>query len=70
MKLKYTGESFYSGFGLTKDKTYECLGIELNMLRIIDDEEEDYLYPANIGWEIIEDKDGELKTLLNNVKGA
>lgn len=64
MRLKYTGKSFYSGFGLTKGKTYECLGIELNMLRIIDDEGEDYLYPADIGWEIIEDNTGELKEII------
>jgi len=37
------GESW--GISLTKDKVYDCLGVEPPFLRIIDDTEEDYLYP-------------------------
>jgi len=65
MKVKYIGESFYNGFGLTKNKTYECIEIEKDMLRIIDDEGEDYLYNANPkDWEIKQDKDGQLEKVL------
>lgn len=42
-KVKYIGESW--GISLTKDKVYDCLGVEPPFLRIIDDTEEDYLYP-------------------------
>ena len=42
-KVKYIGESFV--ISLTKNKVYDCLGIEPPFLRIIDDTEEDYLYP-------------------------
>lgn len=42
-KVKYIGESW--GISLTKNKVYDCLGIEPPFLRIIDDTEEDYLYP-------------------------
>lgn len=64
MKVKYLGENVYNGFGLTQGKTYECLNIEGDWLRIIDDEGEDYLYPASLQWEIIEDKDNRLKNIL------
>lgn len=65
MKVKYLGESFYNGFGLTKNKIYKCIDIEDNWLRIIDDEGEDYLYVASSqDWEIIEDKDNKLKNIL------
>ena len=50
MKLKYKGESFYNGFGLTKNRIYKCIGIEDEFFRIIDDEREDYLYPINFDW--------------------
>ena len=66
MKVRYVGESFHGGFGLTNGKVYECLGVEGPFLRVIDDSEEDYLYsathPAPIHppgpggrWEIVED---------------
>ena len=47
MKVKYIGESFGAGAGLTNDVVYECLGVEDGgdfgpMLRIIDDEGPDY----------------------------
>lgn len=57
MKVKFIGESFYTGTGLTNGKVYECLGVEYGLLRIIDDEglayweleegeKEGYLYSA------------------------
>lgn len=76
MKVKYVGESFYNGFGLTNGKTYECVGIDYadKTLSIIDDEEEESIYsidnpsPAdgsNSGgkWEIIDDPDGLLEEM-------
>ncbi len=32
---------------LTNGNIYDCLGIELDCCRIIDESEEDYLYPIN-----------------------
>lgn len=58
MKVRYLGETFGGGYcGLTGGKIYECLGVELGWLRIIDDEglaywekadneKEGYLYNA------------------------
>ena len=69
MKLRYLGESFYNGFGLTKNKIYKCIGIEDNFFRIIDDEGEDYLYPISDElWEIIEDKDNKLAFAIKDYK--
>lgn len=50
MKVKYVGESFFPGSGLTDGIIYECLGVEDGgdfgpMLRIIDDEGGNY--PGN-----------------------
>lgn len=77
MKVKYIGETFGGGYtGLTNGKVYECIGIEYDLLRIIDDEGEDYLYsskspgPLNGSsptgrWEIVEDdQSGTLKRLI------
>ena len=69
MKVKYIGKSF-GVEGLTNGKTYECIGIEDGMLRIIDDSGEDYLYsalqpsslenPELFGkWEIVEDNENK-----------
>ena len=44
MKVKYIGESFYDGLGLTNGKTYKVLEEDGPFYRIIDDSEEDYLY--------------------------
>ena len=67
MKVRYKGPTFGGGvLGLTDGKTYECTGIEYDLLRIIDDEGEDYLYSASapaplngetkpVKWEIVED---------------
>ena len=39
MKVRYKGPTFGGGFlGLTDGKTYECVGVEYDLLRIIDDE--------------------------------
>lgn len=43
-KLKYIGKDFF--LSLTNGKIYNCVGVDHGMLRIVDDEGEDYLYPA------------------------
>lgn len=45
MKVKYIGKSF-GVEGLTNGKEYEVIAIEQDMLRVIDDSGEDYLYSA------------------------
>ena len=45
MKLRYVGESFYNGFGLTNGKIYEAWEEDADYYRVIDDSGEDYLYP-------------------------
>ena len=42
MKVRYKGETDVS---LTANKIYEVLSIEDGLYRIVDDTEEDYLYP-------------------------
>lgn len=77
MKVRYVGPTFgYGAFGLTSNKVYECISVEYGLLRIIDDEEEDYLYspinPAPLDrsspggkWEIIEDdENGTLRKAI------
>lgn len=65
MKVRYIGESFGIE-GLTDGKVYEVIAIEQDMLRVIDDSGEDYLYsitkPSSLEdankcgkWEIVED---------------
>lgn len=80
MKLKYIGESFYSGEGLTNGNVYNCLGVEGEMLRVIDDSGEDYLYDSmNPGpldgsseggsWEVVEDDaEGTIKAFIEALK--
>ena len=75
MKVRYVGISFGVD-SLTDGKIYECVGIELPFIRIIDDSGEDYLYSASIPndlidsdkkgrWEIVEDdENGSLKTAI------
>ncbi len=69
MKVKYIGESFGIE-GLTNERIYDVIAIEDNMLRIIDDSGEDYLYsvttPCSLEdnskcgkWEIVEDNEKE-----------
>ena len=50
MKVKYIGETYGD---LINEKAYECLGIEFECYRIIDESDEDYLYPID-EFEIIE----------------
>lgn len=65
MKLRYIGQTFYHGLGLTNGKVYEATE-DHGMYRVIDDEEEDYLYSMtepgppdgstpNGRWEIVEE---------------
>lgn len=55
MKVKYHGES--SPVGLIDEKDYEVISIEGEWYRIVDETEEDYLYPPEC-FEIIEPDDG------------
>lgn len=76
MKVKYIGKSFGIE-GLTNNRIYEVIAIENDMLRIIDDSGEDYLYsaikPASLEnkelcgrWEIIEDNENnDLNKIIN-----
>ena len=79
-KLKYIGESFGVD-GLTDNKIYDCIGISSDgeMLSIVDDSEENYMYslsnprPADGSskggvWEIYEIYDKNLKELLSTQK--
>lgn len=79
-KLKYVGESF-GVEGLTSDKIYNCVGydIETRLLSIVDDSEENYMYPIDNPkpldgsskggkWEIIEIYDEKLKDILSTQK--
>ena len=45
-KVKYLGGEWEGEPSVIKGKTYKCLGIEDGWYRIIDEEDEDYLYPA------------------------
>lgn len=39
MKVRYIGDTFGGGYcGLTNGKVYECIGVEMGFLRLIDDE--------------------------------
>jgi hypothetical protein len=51
MKVKYNGES---GVSLTNGKEYDVISVEDSWFRIVDDTEEDYLYPPE-EFEIIEE---------------
>ncbi len=79
MKLKYIGESF-GAMSLTNGKVYRCLSIkpEMDMLKIIDDSGEDYIYPIinprpldekskGGKWEIVEDKNDKLKKAFESL---
>ena len=52
MKVKFLGES--DPLVLTHDKVYEVISIEYTWYRIVDETEEDYLYPPN-AFEIVEE---------------
>ena len=79
MKVRYVGETFFDGDGLTDGAVYTCLGVEGPFLRIIDGSGEDYLYyakrpgPTNPSegrggkFEIVEDDEkGSLKAAIVN----
>ena len=51
MRVKYIGES--ENRVLTNGKIYDVVGIEKGWYRVVDDSNEDYLYPPQI-FEIIE----------------
>ena len=51
MKVKYIKETV--PLCLTKDKIYEVLSIEKGWYRVVDDTDEDYLYPPEI-FEVVE----------------
>lgn len=51
MKVKYIGQS---GVSLTNGKIYEVLSVEETWYRLIDDTDEDYLFPPDV-FEIVEE---------------
>ena len=53
MKVKYIGSVECSD--LTYGNIYECLGQELDCYRVIDESEEDYLYPT-FEFEVVEEQ--------------
>lgn len=78
MKVKYIGESF-GVEGLTNGNIYEVIAIEDNMLRVIDDSGEDYLYsiikPCSLEssnkcgkWEIVEDNENRDLEKVNYIQ--
>ena len=50
MKVKYTGETDVS---LTNGKEYDVIAVESGWFRIVDDTEEDYIFPPD-QFEVIE----------------
>lgn len=55
MKVKYLGETSF--LELTHDKIYKVLSVEKDWYRIVDDTDEDHLYPPE-EFEIVEPNDG------------
>ncbi len=53
MKVKYIGE-ISDPMELINGKIYECLGREKDRYRVIDETDEDYLYPVE-EFEIVEE---------------
>lgn len=52
MKVRYTGNTV--SLMLTHGKVYDVISIEKDWYRILDDTNDDYLYPPNI-FEIVEE---------------
>lgn len=52
MKVKYIGK-ISDPLELINGKVYECLGVEQNWYRVIDETQEDYLYPPD-EFEVVE----------------
>lgn len=57
MKIRYMGETSF--LELTHDKIYDLLSIEKGWFRVVDDSDDDYLYPPEL-FEIIEPNDGTI----------
>ncbi len=55
MKVRYLGET--SPLELVHDKIYEVMSIERDWYRIVDETDEDYLYPPE-DFEVVEPNDG------------
>lgn len=55
MKVKYTGETSF--LELTHNEVYRVLSVEKGWYRIVDDTDEDYLYPPD-EFEIVVQNDG------------
>ena len=55
MKVKYLGETSF--LELTHGKIYDVLSIEKGWYRLVDDSDEDYLYPPE-DFEVVEPDDG------------
>ena len=51
MKVKYIGETYAD---LSNGNIYDCLGQEVDCYRIIDESNEDYLYPI-VDFEVIKE---------------
>lgn len=51
MKVKYIGETDVS---MTNGKVYDVIGVEFGWFRIVDDTEEDYVFPPD-QFEVIEE---------------
>lgn len=81
IKIKYIGEDIF--LSLLNGKIYECIGIEDDLVRVIDEENEDYLYailrPKPLDnsseggiWEVIEDTEDNLfgKALNKYIESA
>ena len=52
MKVRWKGETEF--LMLTHDKVYTVLGMEKSWYRLVDDSDEDYLYPPE-NFEIVEE---------------
>lgn len=55
MKVKFLGKTSF--LMLTHDKIYDVLSVEKEWYRVIDDSDDDYLYPPEL-FEIVEPNDG------------
>lgn len=75
-QVRYVGDSFED---ITSDKIYDVLSIEEGMLRVVDDEEMDYLYsiinPAPLNgsstggaWQLVKDENGILTQKFKELK--
>lgn len=55
MKVRFLGKTSF--LMLTHDKVYDVLSVEKDWYRIIDDSDDDYLYPPEL-FEVVEPNDG------------